>query len=565
MNIFDNMRKLTVFTLLVLAGVPVSAQTVYDALTMSRSDYFGTARSMALGNAVTALGGDLGSVTLNPAGAAVSSYSQFVITPGYAASHTTGAFTAGVDKTSKTNSVSDIFLPNIGLNLVFDAYSGYRLKSWSFGFVTNATALHLGTLKAGGRNSDSSFMGAMADGAHPYSPSSMAGDYFSSSVPWNYIVGNNSGLISHFGADHPDPPYTYVAATEKIVEQPDGRYVRYVAGDLNQSYRRQTSGVKKDFIMNFAANFYDVFYLGLNIGMPNLSYSYDEYMKETAVNPADFTYELDGRMASFSSGSYQYSYSSSVSGIYAKIGCIWRPTSSVRLGAAVQTPTAYTIEEHWAVAGSTSYTDRSFNASADSPQSDFAYYLRSPFRANFGAAVTLGNLGLVSVDYELCDYSTMKYSAINDGYYVDFSATNAANSLFTGRSNLFRAGAEFRLGKAVALRAGYTFTTCPEYTYIDNEGLFVDASEYLAYYDDFLVGRYTLETRNRVKNDSSSFSFGIGYSSKGSFFCDAAVRVINSESFSLRMYDDYVQDVQSPVIDAKNSITTALLTLGWRF
>ena len=75
--------KKTLFTaLLSLTALYAGAQTVYDGLTFSKNEYFGTARSIALGNAMTAVGGDLGSISLNPAGSAVAGYSQFTITPG---------------------------------------------------------------------------------------------------------------------------------------------------------------------------------------------------------------------------------------------------------------------------------------------------------------------------------------------------------------------------------------------------------------------------------------------------------------------------------------------------
>ena len=75
--------KKTLFTaLLSLTAFYAGAQTVYDGLTFSKNEYFGTARSIALGNAMTAVGGDLGSISLNPAGSAVAGYSQFTITPG---------------------------------------------------------------------------------------------------------------------------------------------------------------------------------------------------------------------------------------------------------------------------------------------------------------------------------------------------------------------------------------------------------------------------------------------------------------------------------------------------
>ena len=76
------MRKTAITILLSLASAAVSyAQTAYDALMFSENNYEGTARSVAMGNAFTALGGDLGAVTINPAGSAVANYSQFTITP----------------------------------------------------------------------------------------------------------------------------------------------------------------------------------------------------------------------------------------------------------------------------------------------------------------------------------------------------------------------------------------------------------------------------------------------------------------------------------------------------
>ena len=68
------------------AAAAAGAQNMYDAINFSRNEYLGTARSMALGNAVTAVGGDLGTVGINPAGSAVANYGQMVITPGISSS-----------------------------------------------------------------------------------------------------------------------------------------------------------------------------------------------------------------------------------------------------------------------------------------------------------------------------------------------------------------------------------------------------------------------------------------------------------------------------------------------
>ena len=79
----------TIFAVVSLfaATSAADAQGLEDAVRYSQNDYFGTARSMALGNAMTALGGDLGSIGINPAGSAVASYGQLTITPGLSISN----------------------------------------------------------------------------------------------------------------------------------------------------------------------------------------------------------------------------------------------------------------------------------------------------------------------------------------------------------------------------------------------------------------------------------------------------------------------------------------------
>ena len=63
------MKKLY-FTLLLFLGVTAlaSAQYVDNALLFSQQNYGSTARSKAMGNAFGALGGDFGSLSINPAG-----------------------------------------------------------------------------------------------------------------------------------------------------------------------------------------------------------------------------------------------------------------------------------------------------------------------------------------------------------------------------------------------------------------------------------------------------------------------------------------------------------------
>ena len=74
-------KKIVITSILAFAALGAGAQTAYDAMTFSENNYSGTARTIAMGNAFTALGGDLGSYGINPAGSAVNRYSQISFTP----------------------------------------------------------------------------------------------------------------------------------------------------------------------------------------------------------------------------------------------------------------------------------------------------------------------------------------------------------------------------------------------------------------------------------------------------------------------------------------------------
>ena len=137
------MKRFALAALLTLAAAAAGAQTLSEALTYSVNDYYGTARSIALGNAMTALGGDLGSIGINPAGSAVAPYSQFTISPGITIMSNTSGYSTFYQedyagyldyRTRKFN------IPNVGFTMNFDTYNPSGLKSFTLGFASSATS-----------------------------------------------------------------------------------------------------------------------------------------------------------------------------------------------------------------------------------------------------------------------------------------------------------------------------------------------------------------------------------------------------------------------------------------
>ena len=118
---------------------------MYDALRFSENNYEGTARTMAMGNAFTALGGDLGSISINPAGSAVARYSQVTITPGVAISaNTSGGTSPDYFQRNYRTPMGRFSMPNIGFTINFDTYRSSGIKN-----STTTFAGALATLAAG--------------------------------------------------------------------------------------------------------------------------------------------------------------------------------------------------------------------------------------------------------------------------------------------------------------------------------------------------------------------------------------------------------------------------------
>lgn len=575
--------KRTIFTaLLSLTAIAAGAQTMYDGLNYSQNNYYGTARSIGMGNAMTAVGGDLGSIGINPAGSAVAGYSQFTITPNLTISSMNASYSAypvgGADRfTNEQNKrLTRFSMPNIGLTFNWKTGNGSGLKAITYGLVVNGTNNFTGKMLAGGRNDKTSYQSAMAVAADGYDMDFLNGysidkdgkrvdrgwdypyyygDDFQNDpnkgkfAPWNVIANAQAGSIANYG-DTDDPSYywRYKAATEGFSntgeKDANGNYIYdiFLAGPLNQAYSRNITGSKYDVLFNVGFNFGDTFFVGANLGVTSLNYNYDECYKEAAENPSAFEIDFgDKGKTCFSDYRTRYSYTADGSGVFGKIGFLWRPVDGLRVGAAVQTPTIMEINERWIQDVNLNYTDASFNGSAKTPEGEYSYRLRSPYRLNAGAAFTFAGMALVSADYEMTDYSTMKFMSKDGGWSNDtFSSLNDQIRNCMGVSHMVRVGAEFKPLPEIAVRAGYNFTTTPEYVYEGN-------------------------SKTKLNDRINAFSVGLGYSSNGSFFADIAARMTMLADEYISPYADYLSDLASPMILNKRDIYNVTATIGWRF
>lgn len=562
-----------------VSAAVAGAQNMYDAINFSRNEYYGTARSMALGNAVTAIGGDLGTVGINPAGAAVANYSQIVITPGVSVSVVGSAYSPSGELQygpMRSYSNSRLSLPNFGATVFASTGRTRGLKSFTFGLISNQTSQYNYYANAFGQNSQTSKIAEFAAAAAGVDEGLLAGNnaFDASGVSWDIITAYQAGMFGTYGNGN-----NYVGVTEMI--DGSGNW-HYVPGPLSQNSVTQKWGSKNDIVVNYAMNFSDKVFVGINLGFPYARYGYSESFWESSVNPEQFpiVYNMDDGSqveTNFLGASYGYRYLADVDGVYAKFGLIVTPFKGLRLGAAVQTPTMYTITEHWQYSASTSFSDSRFDDYQSSPEGEYSYNLKAPYSANFGVAWTFGTRGFVSVDYELTDYSVMRFHELDPGrtpVQDIFADLNDANRYFAGVAHNLRIGGEFRLSPEFSVRAGYGLATTPERHWTNNLGEDVTVDDFLADYNSYMMTRAKQLVSARYYGDkTTSLSFGVGYSSPGSFFADLGAVWTKYPDTVFAPYYDYVNydaagnivNAASPKILNHRSLWNVALTIGWRF
>lgn len=496
-------------------ALPAAGQGIYDALRFSKVEYEGTARSLAMGNAFTAVGGDLGAVVYNPAATAIYLQSSLTITPSLNISNETSRF---LDQTYANNHTR-FGLSNLGYVANYETGRNRGLIRLNFGIVSNQVANYNSRTSAYGTNHQSSLLSALAVGSQGYDPSQLGysetfDPFAQTLIPAPYIQAYNCYLT--------DPIWEgdqfsgeYIGATE--IFDNDG-YIT-LAGPVNQSYDRISSGYNNDIAFSLAGNISNTLFFGVNISIQTLWFRQDEYIHEYAVDPDDF------QETGFRNMKYGFSLTSSGIGINARAGVIWLPVQGLRLGASVATPTWMNLQDQWFHSMDSQLDQRYY---CDSPSYTYNYNLRTPLRWNLGAAYTFAGRGMISVDYEKVDYSAIQMKDIADPFA--FREENELIQQSFLASDVLRAGAELRATEQLSLRAGYNY-------YGKSNREFDDSRQYV--------------------------SAGLGYADNGYFIDVAYQQPLNRNSETFTFYPGNFQD--SPQIHNQYRTFRILLTLGVRF
>lgn len=417
------MKRITLTIAALLLGLMAYSQTIDEVLYYSNQNYYGTARSSAMGGAFSSLGGDISVANTNPAGLAIFRKSSVSITPGLHFSKDKGQNVSGKKTT--------FILPSVGF--VFSSQQDYgSIKNWNFGIVYNQGVNFNRERKMQTRNSNVSLLDAIAANANkpsPYTPSQLQ-NYKGATLP---SLAYNTYLIS------PTSTGEYTTAIGK--------------GELtNRLSSLDNSGNSGEIAFSMAGNFENTLYFGATLGVQNVDLESKDNYQEAIADPTTAS-----KLRKFY---YDKHLKTKGTGVNLKLGLIYRPTDALRIGIAAHTPTFFTLEDEFTYVMESLFFEepekgkgKSFKQvyPLDGKIGIYEYEYRSPWKFTFGGSYIFGKTGLLSIDYDLVDYSTAKFS---NGNYDGLN--NQIKETYKMAGNL-KVGAEIRLTKQLAFRGGYNY------------------------------------------------------------------------------------------------------------
>jgi hypothetical protein len=510
------MKGLLPAVIIMLTANGLMAQTYSEsALLFSRTRPAGSARILGMGGAQISLGGDFSSAASNPAGLGMYNRSEFSISPGYLSFNTSGTYSAGSSLSDHNNDTKTALnIPGFGLVFSKPQDNGGGFIRGTFAITMTKVNDFNSNIHYQGVNQSNSLIDYFIQQANGNTPDKLlpGGDLFNTVEGLaynNYLIGEASIL---------DPSY------------PNDQYFTDFDPSINahviQEERIQTKGAQNQWNLSYGANFNDKFYLGAGLGLVSLNYISHKVFSENFTDQPIDNYALTEDLQIKGTG------------FNLTVGGILRPVDGFQIGAAITTPTRYSITDVYSGTLSSNwnnwdyYEDGTTILNHVSESTDVVtsnYNLTTPWKVAAGASYIFGKSGLISVDVERLNYGGAKYQSQTSGLSFD-SDNSDIKSTYASVTNV-RAGGEFRL-KSFRFRAGFNYMPDPY-----------------------------RQKQNDTNTSRMSASGGVGYRAD-KFFIDLAY--VNS--WANNAYRPYtIDDPTSPLLNYSQKATNVVATIGFTF
>lgn len=399
-------RSLILSSMLLFTFVSAYSQEIPDALRLGEPSYGISARSIAMGNAMTGLAQGYDATYYNPAGLAQARQSEVQMGLNFLGYNNSATYLGNQNSLSSTSTD----LSNLGLVYPFPTVRG--------SFVI-----------AFGYNHGPDFNSALS--VSGYNP--------------------NSSIIPSLYSQDTAADIAYMDFLEAANGNP------YVSKNVNQAGQVHKSGGINNWLAALSFDIAPDFSVGLTLNLISGKFKYQQNFTESGVPPDNYDSTF------FQSFIYGSQDNQDINGWNAKIGMLYRlrdmsGNTIARVGATVEFPTFMSITDNYSANGTATFGAGPYGAAGsyiwstvngygqnETPGSALQYDVTTPFKFSLGVSGGTQQI-TAAADIEYVDWTQLQFSNFNVPASSDPSQT-LNNSI----QNNLRATTNVRAGIEVAL------------------------------------------------------------------------------------------------------------------
>lgn len=490
-----------------------------DVLKFSHTFQGGSARIQGIGGASVSLGGDVSSISQNPAGLGFINRKLISIGYGVLGNESTSSFFG--ESTSVKNNTNNV--ENISLVLPIRRKDNY----FSSGIVKCPDCAKLN-------------IGISYSKLKDFSDKKLYRGY-----------NDYNSIIDYFLQDSQGIPLSRLASETKIADiallqevydhyliNPDnelpGSYYSFVGGFPLQEEEINTSGDINKLSISMGSNIRDKVYIGVGLNFYSVNYRQVRNYRESSFEV------LDNSDQWVQEGILDYLnlldvHSISGNGASISAGIIIKPSDNLNVGINYESKTSITLEEELYSELESKYFNYYFEPEdtilrnvVSGTGSNFATYkYKSPSKITIGSSYFYKKFGFISADIDLIDYSSARIQSYD---FNDFSENKEIEKVYKTMVVNYRIGLEGRF-KNFYLRLGYNVLGDPEKNIMDSG----------------------------LTNKINRKSLGIGYLSK-TFTLDITYLNLNKKS----RVSPYPTFSDQPVAEFDSNFKRLVISLGIR-
>jgi hypothetical protein len=427
------MKKIYLIFALLCLSVEVFAQNEQDALLYSQHKVFGTARVQGVGGAFGALGSDVSSIAINPAGIALYRKTEVSGSLGLSSYFNDSRFIGSTTIETKTG----INIPQFGIvfTKIQQGLNGDEKRGivgFSFGFGMNRLNDYNKNTNFTGINTKSSITDFFAEQAAEQTfPNTNSYASYINNIPgmaWNTYLIDSIGNRK-YGSTFRSNNDTNFAIRQTNIEQIKGRINEYAF----------SSGL----------NISNILFLGASLLFQNVNYDRVNTFTENVTNKSSIN-------NLYNSSDFVSTLNTSGTGVGGRFGLILKPIEYLRLGVSYTTSVRLNLKDDYGYTLNSVVNGFSYNYSQFSVLNYYEYNIITPSKLTLSTAIMHPKLGFISIDWDRTDYTTARLSA--------------TNNLFIGPNNLikatYRSTNNVRFGSEIKylnsrIRVGYSFYESP--------------------------------------------------------------------------------------------------------